>query len=81
MERGRGPAAFSFSPTDAIERADLDFLVGFAALFVMVTLGFWLVRAFGPLGAAFGLLAANFVTTALGAGAFLRPPLRVSECA
>ena len=66
-------AAFSFSRAlFAIERADLDFLVNFAALFIMVTLGFWLVRAFGPLGAAIGLLGANFVTSAVRAGAFLR---------
>jgi O-antigen/teichoic acid export membrane protein len=73
-------SAFSFSRAlMAIERADLDFLVNFAALFMMVTLGFWLVRAFGPLGAAFGLLAANFVTSAVRAGAFLRLPLLISE--
>ena len=60
----------------AIERADLDFLVNFAALFVMVTLGFWLVRAFGPLGAAIGLLGANLATSAVRAGVFLRLPAR-----
>jgi O-antigen/teichoic acid export membrane protein len=65
--------AFSFSRAlYATERADLDFLVNFAALFVMATLGFWLVRAFGPLGAAFGLLGGNFATSALKAGAYLR---------
>jgi O-antigen/teichoic acid export membrane protein len=71
--------AFSFSRAlYAAERADLDFLFNFAALFVMVTLGFWLVRAFGPLGAAFGLLAANFATSAVRAGAFLRLPSNIS---
>ncbi len=65
--------AFSFSRAlYAIERADLDFLVNFAALFTMVTTGFWLVRAYGPLGAAFGLLAANFATSVVRAAAFLR---------
>ena len=49
-------AAFSFSRAlFAIDRADVDFLVNFTALFIMVTLGLWLVRAFGPIGAAFGL--------------------------
>ncbi len=73
-------AAFSFSRAlFAIERADLDFLVNFAALFIMVTIGFWLVRAFGPLGAAIGLLAANLVTSAVRAGAFFRLPVRISE--
>jgi hypothetical protein len=56
----------------AIERADLDFLLNFAALFIMVTVGFWLVRAYGPIGAAIGLLAATLVTSAVKAGAFLR---------
>jgi O-antigen/teichoic acid export membrane protein len=70
-------AAFSFSRAlMAIERADLDFLVNFAALFVMVTLGFWLVRAFGALGAAIGLLGANLATSAVRAGVFLRLPSR-----
>jgi O-antigen/teichoic acid export membrane protein len=72
-------AAFSFSRAlFAIERADVDFLVNFAALFIMVTLGLWLVRALGPLGAALGLLGANLVTSAVRAGAFLRLPARVS---
>jgi len=71
--------AFSFSRAlFAIERADLDFLVNFAALFMMVTLGLWLVRALGPLGAAFGLLGANLVTSAVRAGAFLRLPTPIS---
>jgi O-antigen/teichoic acid export membrane protein len=70
-------AAFSFSRAlFAIERADLDFLVNFAALFIMVALGFWLVRAYGTAGAALGLLAANFVTSAVRAGVFLRLPVR-----
>jgi len=58
----------------AIERADLDFLANSAALFVMVVLGFWLVRSFGTLGAAIGFLAANFVTSTVRAGIFLRLP-------
>jgi O-antigen/teichoic acid export membrane protein len=65
--------AFCFSRALYVtERADLDFLVNFAALLVMVTLGFWLVRAFGPLGAAFGLLGGNVATSALKVGAYLR---------
>jgi O-antigen/teichoic acid export membrane protein len=73
-------AAFSFSRAlFAIERADVDFLVNFAALFIMVTLGLWLVRTFGPLGAAFGLLGASLVTSAVRAGAFLRLPVRISS--
>ena len=70
--------SFSFSRAlFAIERADLDFRVSLAALFVMVTTGFWLVRAFGVLGAACGLLATNFIVAAVRAGAFLR----LSSCA
>ena len=59
-------AAFSFSRAlFAIDRADLDCLVNFTALFIMVTLGLWLVRAFGPFGAALGLLGASFATLAV----------------
>jgi O-antigen/teichoic acid export membrane protein len=72
-------AAFPFTRAlFAIERADLDFLGNFVALFIMLTLGLWLVRAFGPLGAALGLLGAGFVTSAAKAGAFLRLPTIIS---
>ncbi|MGA7795569.1 MAG: oligosaccharide flippase family protein [Candidatus Acidiferrales bacterium] len=72
--------AFSFSRAlMAIERADLDFLLNFVALFIMVFMGFWLVRAFGTLGAAIGLLAANFVTSVVRAGVFLRLPVCISK--
>jgi O-antigen/teichoic acid export membrane protein len=65
--------AFCFSRAlYACERADLDLLGNLAALFVMLTLGVWLVRAFGPLGAAFGLLGGNIATSALKAGTYLR---------
>jgi len=56
--------AFSFSRAlFALERADVDFGVNFAALFVLLTVGVWLVRAYGPLGAAVGLLIANVVAS------------------
>jgi len=58
----------------AIDRARVDFVVNFTALFIMVTLGLWLVRAFGPIGAAFGLLGASLVTSGVRAGAFLTHP-------
>ena len=52
--------SFSFSRAlFAIERADVDFAVNFVALFIMVTLGLWLVRSSGAVGAAIGLLIAN----------------------
>lgn len=62
----------------ATERPDQDFLASFAALIVMVTLGIWLARALGPLGAAFGLLAGNAATSALKAGAYLKMRSRES---
>jgi len=69
--------AFSFSRAlFAIERADLDFALNLAAISIMLTLGLWLVRMYGPLGAALGLLAANLVTSVVRAGAFLRLPAR-----
>lgn len=58
--------AFSFSRAlFAMERADVDFYVNFMALFVLLTLGLWLVKAFGPLGAACGLLTANTASSAV----------------
>lgn len=55
---------FSFScALFAIDRADVDFKVNFVALFVLLTVGLWLARSFGPLGAAYGLLIANTATS------------------
>ena len=73
-----GAVGFPFSRAlFAIDRARVDFLVTSTALFIMVTLGLWLVRVFGPLGAAFGLLAANIVASIVRAIAFTRHPTRV----
>ena len=70
--------AFPFSRAlFAINSAKMDFLANCAALFLMVTLGLWLVRAFGPVGAAFGLLGANVVSSTVRAGVFLRLPVLV----
>jgi O-antigen/teichoic acid export membrane protein len=64
---------FSFSRAlFAIERADLDFALNFAAIFIMLTLGLWLVKTNGPLGAALGLIIAGGVTSVLRVGAFLK---------
>jgi O-antigen/teichoic acid export membrane protein len=72
-------AAFSLSRAlFAIDRADVDFIVNFTALFIMVTVGLWLVRAFGPIGAAFALLGTNFSTSVVRAGAFVRLSARIS---
>jgi O-antigen/teichoic acid export membrane protein len=57
-------AAFTFSRAlFALGRADVDFIANFAALFVLLTLGLWMVRAWGPLGAAYGLLIANIAAS------------------
>jgi O-antigen/teichoic acid export membrane protein len=65
--------AFSFSRALlAIERADVDFLVSFVALFIMLTLGLWLVRSFGIPGAALGMLIANTAASGVRAFAFMR---------
>ena len=72
-------SAFPFSRAlFTIERAHVDFLVNFAALFIMVTLGFWLVRIFGPLGAALGLLGGGVVISVIRAVAFLRLSVQIS---
>jgi O-antigen/teichoic acid export membrane protein len=68
-------ATFSFSRAlMTIERADLDFQVNFAALFIMVFMGLWLVHSYGTLGAAVAFLVANFVTSAVKAVVFLSLP-------
>jgi O-antigen/teichoic acid export membrane protein len=56
----------------AMERADVDFRVNLAALVSLFAIGVWLVRGWGPLGAAWGMLIANIVSTGLRARAFWR---------
>jgi O-antigen/teichoic acid export membrane protein len=63
----------------ALNRANIDFIVNFTAVFIMLTAGLWLVRSFGPMGAAFGLLGANLVTSMVRAGVFLRLSARASK--
>jgi O-antigen/teichoic acid export membrane protein len=68
---------FSFSRAlFVIERADLDFWFNVVAILIMVTLGLWLVRVYGPLGAAVGLLTATAVTSVIRAIIFLRLPIK-----
>ena len=43
--------AFSLSRAlFALDHAHVDLIVNVTALFIMITAGFWLVRAYGPLG-------------------------------
>jgi O-antigen/teichoic acid export membrane protein len=66
-------AVFSFSRAlFAIERADLDFTLNVTAIVIMLTLGLWLVKTHGPLGAAIGLVVAGFVTSVFRVIAFLK---------
>jgi O-antigen/teichoic acid export membrane protein len=70
--------AFSFSRAlFALDLARVDFLVNLMALSIMVTLGLWLVRALGPLGAAIGLLGASSATSGVRATIFLRAPEQI----
>jgi O-antigen/teichoic acid export membrane protein len=63
--------AFAFSRAlFAMERSDVDFKVNFIPLFILLTCGVWLVRSFGPIGAAFGLLLANMAATAVRFASF-----------
>jgi O-antigen/teichoic acid export membrane protein len=69
--------AFAFSRAlFAVERADLDFRLNLAAIVIMATLGLWLVRVYGPLGAALGMLTAIVLTSAVRAVVFLMLPAR-----
>ena len=74
-----GALAFSFSPAlFAVDRAHVDFLINFTALFIMATLGLWMVHTYGVLGAAIGLLGGNFAASTVRAAIFLRSPNRIS---
>jgi O-antigen/teichoic acid export membrane protein len=66
---------FSFSRALlAMERARVDFVLNLVALVIMLTLGLWLVRTHGALGAAIGLVGATLATTLVKAGIFLNYP-------
>jgi O-antigen/teichoic acid export membrane protein len=71
---------FSFSRALlAMERANVDFGLNFVALAVMMTLGLWLVRIDGALGAAIGLVAANLATSLVKAVIFLKYPAHAPQ--
>jgi O-antigen/teichoic acid export membrane protein len=72
--------AFSFSRAlYTVERADVELVVNLVGLFIMLSLGLWLVQSYGILGAALGLLAANTAATGVRVGAFLRLRARSSK--
>ena len=60
----------------AIERADLDFLVNFVALFVLLFGGVWLTKSHSALGAAWGMLLANAVSAIVRYVVFLHSGTR-----
>jgi O-antigen/teichoic acid export membrane protein len=55
-----------------MERTDVEFKSSLAALVVILTIGIWLVRGYGPLGVAFGLLSASLVGLTFGWVVFQR---------
>ncbi len=54
-----------------IEYAHIDFIVNIGMLFIMFTIGFWLIKSFGPLGAAYGMLVTNGLSSAVKITVFL----------
>ncbi len=69
--------AFSFSRAlFAIERADLDFWLNLIAVAMMASAGIWLVRSYGPLGAALGMVVATVVPSCARVAVFLRSTAR-----
>jgi len=65
--------AFTFSRAlFAIERADIDFWLNLIALLMMATAGIWLVRSYGPLGAALGTIGATIIPSCARVAVFLR---------
>jgi O-antigen/teichoic acid export membrane protein len=53
-----------------MDRTDMDFKTNFIVLMTLVVLGISLVRMFGIIGAAYGLLISNVVSMVLKCGAF-----------
>jgi hypothetical protein len=53
-----------------MERADVDFKINLVSVFMMV-LTVYLIRTFGLLGAACGLIASNVFSVLLRGGAFV----------
>ena len=69
--------AFSFSRAlFAIERADIDFWLNLIAVAMMASAGIWLVRSYGPLGAALGTVVATLVPSCARVVVFLRSTAR-----
>lgn len=68
-------SALAFCPSRAlftIGRANVDFKINFSLLIVLFSVGLWLVRSFGPSGAACGILLANVIGLILRYSAFSR---------
>lgn len=62
-----------------LERADIEFKTTFVPLLILFTCGLWLVRLYGPMGAALGLLMANIASVLVRGAFFLsvsRPPVK-----
>jgi O-antigen/teichoic acid export membrane protein len=58
--------AFPFSRSlIALERPDLAFKASSVGLFILITVGFWLIQFFGTAGAAFGLMLGNLAGLAV----------------
>jgi O-antigen/teichoic acid export membrane protein len=62
----------------AIERADLDFWLNLIAVLTMASAGIWLVRSYGPLGAALGTVVAALMPSLGRVAVFLRSTSRCS---
>ncbi len=64
----------------AIERADIDFIVNFVALAMLLCEGIWLTRSYGVSGAACGLVLANTAALFVRASAFFRFMRALEAC-
>lgn len=66
-------SSLAFVPARAlftVERADVDFRIGIVSLVLLFTCGIWLVKRFGPAGAAVGVLLRNCTYLVLLLAAF-----------
>lgn len=63
--------AFSYSRAlYAVEKTVVDFKINIIPMVLLFTAGIWLVKEFGPLGTALGLLAGNFIALGFRYAAF-----------
>jgi len=63
----------------ALERPDANFKINLISLVLALTLGLWMAKSYGPIGAAFGILGANIVASIIRFAIFSQFSLRTAK--